>query len=110
MLAIDSGGIKGAWGHGGICPPVGGPLSPSRKKIMAKISNFWHFLFFFIFAPSETHFTPSIPPQKKKKKKSGVATGNKIARYFPVIFILRENTRHFYIKIVKATAWNFKFP
>ena len=63
-----SGGIKGGGWHGGICPPL-------EKKWQKSIclANFW------TFAPSETHFGPSVPTTKKKKKKkkkknSGAAT------------------------------------
>ena len=56
-------------GDGGIChpPPVGGsashlpPPPPSEEKNDQNqpfSANFW------IFAPSEMHFTPSMPPQK----------------------------------------------
>ena len=67
---------RGTWGHfppqlEALPPP---PLAPNQKKKMVKISHFWQI--FWIFAPSETHFAPSMPPQKKKKKKknSGAAT------------------------------------
>ena len=71
-----SGGIKGGGGMGAFTspPPVGGSaphLPPSQKKKMAKmpfLANFW------IFAPSESHFAPSMQPTKKKKKYSGTAT------------------------------------
>ena len=52
----------------GICPPVGGSAStcPHQKKKngqnQAFSANFW------IFAPSESPFAPSMPPTKKKKK------------------------------------------
>ena len=57
-------------GMGAFAPPPSGALPPtfpqSKGKKRAKISNF------LIFAPSDTHFAPSMLPRKKK---SGAATG-----------------------------------
>ena len=54
-------------GHGGHLPPVGG-LPPHLPPIRRKNGQNQPFLAnFLIFAPSETHFAPSIPPTKKKK-------------------------------------------
>ena len=64
---------------GGIFPPVGGSaphMPPVRKQKNCPnqpfSANFW------IFAPPESHFSPSMPhkkkKKKKKKKKSGAAT------------------------------------
>ena len=62
------GGIKGE--HGGICPPIRGSSPPHFPPVRRKncqnqpfLENLW------IFAPSEMHFAPSMPPQKKTKKK-----------------------------------------
>ena len=64
---------RGAWGipppSWRLCPPP--PCSPSRKEKIAKnqpfSANFW------IFAPSESHFAPSM--SLPHKKNSGAATG-----------------------------------
>ena len=55
-------------GHEGICPPQSealpllAPLPVRRKKWSNRpfSANFW------VFAPSEMHFAPSMPPTKKK--------------------------------------------
>ena len=49
----------GAWG--GICPPIGGS-APLRRKKWSKSATFS--VNFWIFAPSEMHFAPSMPPRK----------------------------------------------
>ena len=66
---------RGAWG-GNVPQSEALPhLPPSQKKKNGQnqvfSANFW------IFAPSESHFAPSMPTKKKKKKKknSGAATG-----------------------------------
>ena len=64
-IQIISGGIKG--GHGGtnapsrrLCPPHLLPQSEEKNCQNQPFSaNFW------IFAPSESHFAPSMPPTKK---------------------------------------------
>ena len=55
---------RGAWN----APPVGGSAPsltpPHQKKIMVKISHFLQI--YWIFAPSETNFDPSMPPPPTK--------------------------------------------
>ena len=58
----SSGDIKGGWGHLPHRRRLS-PLPPSRQKKkngqnQPLSANFW------IFAPSESHFAPSMPPQK----------------------------------------------
>ena len=61
---FSSGGIKGGMGEN--APPVGGSALPLAPPVRRKndqnqpfSANFW------IFAPSESHFAPSMPPTKK---------------------------------------------
>ena len=66
LVNLCSGGIGGggAMGHS---PPVGSSAPtyppPSVRRMMVKINHFGQN--FWIFAPSEMHFTPSMPPSKK---------------------------------------------
>ena len=59
--------VAGQWRHQGGRPPVRGSTPPtcppSQKKngqTQPFLANFW------IFAPSESHLAPSMPPTKKK--------------------------------------------
>ena len=80
----SSGGIKGE-GYGAFAPQSEAlpPLAPSQKEKNGQnqpfLANFW------IFAPSETHFAPSMPPTKKKNKQtnkqSGAATAPKVREF-----------------------------
>ena len=66
LWVLGSGGIKGgAWGHFPppslrLCPPPHLP-TPSVEK---NGQNQLFLAIFLIFAPSEMHFAPLIPPQK----------------------------------------------
>ena len=68
--ATQGGGIKGAFAPPRLeaLPPTCPPVRRKNGQNKPFSANFW------IFAPSESHFAPSMPPHKKKKKKSGVAT------------------------------------
>ena len=56
-------------------PPVGGSALVPPQSEENNVQNQPFSASFRIFAPSESHFAPSMPPPTKKK--SGTATGEK---------------------------------
>ena len=86
MLHLSSGGIKGGGGGGGENAPqleaLPPPLAPHQKKKWPKSAIFGKF---WIFAPSESHFAPSMPPTKKN---SGAPTA---LVQCPLVAITRHN-------------------
>ena len=66
IIATPSGGVKRV---GVLCPQSEAlpPTHPQSKEKRPKSASFGEF---FDFCPSESHFAPSMPATKKKKKKN----------------------------------------